>query len=410
VENGTPPHIAFVATNSITQGEQVAQLWPVLFHRLKTEIAFAHSTFVWPGRAGVHCVIVGLARAGEEPPEKRLFSYIDGKGDPIETRHGALTAYLFDAKEADRHLVVKEEGRPINGAPRIVSGSQPIDGGHFIFSATERASFLASEPGAKSYLRPYIGTEEYLNDGKRWILAIQKAAPAQLRSLPLVKQRLQLVREYRRRSKRVATLAIADSPASYNVTVIPECPFLVIPEVSSENREYVPIGWLEPPTIPSNKLRLLPNATLWHFGVLTSRMHMAWLGDIGGRLESRYQYGIGVVYNTFPWPEAGPAQLKKIEALAQAVLNARALPTNATSSLADLYDPNTMPKELRDAHRALDLAVDKLYRARPFGSDRERVEHLFPLYEALVQPTSAAPRANRRTARRTARRDVADTE
>ncbi|HEX5259103.1 MAG TPA: type IIL restriction-modification enzyme MmeI [Sphingomicrobium sp.] len=299
--------------------------------------------------------------------------------------------------------MVKEVGRPINVAPRVVSGSQPIDGGHFIFSATERAAFLATEPGAEGFLRPYIGTEEYLYDGKRWILALQNASPADLRGLPFVKERIQLVREYRRKSKRVATLALVDAPTSYNVTVIPESSFLAIPEVSSETRDYVPIGWLEPPVIPSNKLRLLPNASLWHFGVLTSRMHMAWLTDIGGRLESRFQYGIGIVYNTFPWPDATPVQQKMIEALAQAVLDARALPKNATSSLADLYDPDTMPAKLRKAHRDLDLAVDKLYRARPFNSDRERVEHLFPLYEALVQPTSAAPKANKRTARRIAR-------
>jgi hypothetical protein len=398
------PRFAFVATNSITQGEQVAQLWPVLFHRLRMEIAFAHRTFVWPGRAGVHCVIVGLARAGDDPDEKRLFSYIDGKGEPIETRHAALTAYLFDAKSADRHLVVKEEGRPINGAPRILSGTQPIDDGHYIFGPNERAALLQQEPAAERYLRPYIGTEEYLNGGSRWILALRDAAPADLRSMPLVRERMRLVRDFRSKSQRKSTIAIADTPTAFNVTVIPESPFLAIPEVSSESRYYVPIGWLEPPIIPSNKLRLLPNATLWHFGVLTSAMHMAWLKDIGGRLESRYQYGIGVVYNTFPWPDATPAQRKKIEALAQAVLDARAMPKNATSSLADLYDPDTMPAELRKAHRDLDLAVDKLYRARPFGSDRERVEHLFPLYEALVQPTSRAANANRRTARRTARR------
>jgi hypothetical protein len=401
---GGHPRIAFVATNSITQGEQVAQLWPVLFHRLRIEIAFGHRTFVWPGRAGVHCVIVGLARSGDESGEKRLFSYVDGKGDPIETRHGALTAYLFDAKEADKHLVVKEEPRPINGAPRIVSGSQPIDGGHLILSDAERASFLLAEPAAEAFLRPYIGTEEYLYDSRRWIFALQDASPADLRALTLVKERLRLVREYRRKSKRVATLALVDSPTSFNVTVIPTSPFLAIPEVSSETRDYVPIGWLEPPVIPSNKLRLLQDATLWHFGVLTSRMHMGWLEDIGGRLESRFQYGIGIVYNTFPWPNASPAQKKKIEELAQSVLDARALPKNATSSLADLYDPDTMPAELRKAHRDLDVAVDRLYRAKPFGSDRERVEHLFPLYEALVQPTSAAAKANRRTARRAMRK------
>jgi len=402
------PHIAFVATNSITQGEQVAQLWPILFHRSRLEIAFAHRTFVWPGRAGVHCVIVGLTRAGEEPAKKRLFSCIDGKGEPIETKHDALTAYLFDSKSADRHLVVKEEGRPINGAPRILSGSQPIDGGHYIFDANARAALLAKEGAAERYLRPYIGAEEFINGGMRWILALQNAAPADLRSMPTVRERMRLVREFRGRSQRASTLAIANSPAVYNVTVIPDAPFLVLPEVSSERRDYIPIGWLEPPVIPSNKLRLLPNATRWHFGVLTSAMHMAWLAHIGGRLESRFQYGIGVVYNTFPWPDATAAQRKKIEALAQAVLDARSLPKNATSSLADLYDPDTMPAELRKAHRDLDSAVDKLYRARPFKSDRERVEHLFPLYEALVQPTSAAAKANKRTARRAAKKAQVD--
>jgi hypothetical protein len=160
---------------------------------------------------------------------------------------------------------------------------------------------------------------------------------------------------------------------------------------------------MEPPAIPTDLVFVLENATLWHFSVLTSAMHMSWLRDIGGRLKSDFRYSIGLVYNTFPWPDATPAQRKRIEALAQAVLDARAMPKNATSSLADLYDPDTMPAELRKAHRELDAAVDKLYRARPFGSDRERVEHLFPLYEALVQPTSAAAKANKRTDRRVAR-------
>jgi N-6 DNA Methylase len=183
---GGHPHIAFVATNSISQGEQVAQLWPILFHRSRLEIAFAHRTFVWPGRAGVHCVIVGLARAGDEPTEKRLFSYVDGKGDAIETRHDALTAYLFEAKSADRHLVVKKEARSINGAPRIFSGSQPIDDGHYIFTASERAALLLKEPAADRYLRPYLGSEEYINGGQRWILALQDAPPNDLRSMPSV--------------------------------------------------------------------------------------------------------------------------------------------------------------------------------------------------------------------------------
>jgi hypothetical protein len=185
--------------------------------------------------------------------------------------------------------------------------------------------------------------------------------------------------------------------------VVPEEDYLVIPEVGSDRREYVPIGWIKPPTIPSNQLLVVGRASLWHFGILTTRAHNAWLRLIGGRLKSDSRYSSGLVYNTFPWPEPTPAQKARIETLAQAVLDARALPKNATASLADLYDPDFMPAELRKAHRDLDLAVDKLYRSRPFASDRERVEHLFPLYEALVQPTAAAAKANKRTARRVAR-------
>ena len=171
---------------------------------------------------------------------------------------------------------------------------------------------------------------------------------------------------------------------AFHVTVIPKTPYLAIPEVSSERREYVPLGWLEPPTIPSNKLRMLLDANLWEFGVLTSRMHIAWMAHVGGRLKSDFSYGIGLVYNTFPWPDASAGQREKIEALAQAVLDARA--SHPTSSLADLYDPDTMPANLRRAHAALDTAVDRLYRPAPFASDRDRVEHLFGRYEALVNP------------------------
>lgn len=187
-----------------------------------------------------------------------------------------------------------------------------------------------------------------------------------------------------------STLLIANTPARFHVTVIPKSPFLVIPEVSSERRVYVPIGWLEPPTIPSNLVRVILDATHYDFAVITSRMHMAWLRNVGGRLESRYRYSIGIVYNTFPWPNADDkARAKKSSALAQAVLDARANYPDAT--LADLYDPDTMPPDLRKAHHALDLAVDRLYRKEPFASDRERVEHLFGLYEKLTATLLTAP-------------------
>ena len=394
--------IAFVSTNSITQGEQVAQLWPLLFDRYGLEIAFAHRTFSWGsearGKAHVHVVIIGLTHRDFEPKEKRLFSYPDIKADPVESRHGALTAYLFDAKgAADRHLVVKEEGRPINAARRVVSGSQPIDGGHLIFDHSEKREFLKAEPNARKWMRRYIGAQDFINGGERWILALQNASPKDLRSMPKVMERLKLVREFRSASKRRSTLAIADQPIRFNVEVIPSKPYLAIPEVSSERRDFIPLGRLEKKSIPSNLLRLLPEASNFDFAILTSRAHMAWLSHIGGRLESRYRYSIGLVYNTFPWPEASEKQREHIAKLAQAVLDAR--DAHPTSSLADLYDPDTMPANLRKAHAALDTAVDRLYRRAPFDSDRDRVEHLFGLYEKLVNPLSDAAVQNRRTAR-----------
>lgn len=193
--------IGFVSTNSIVQGEQVAQLWPTLF-RAGVEIAFAHRTFVWPGRAAVHCVIVGLAPRGNEPAEKRLYSYVDGKGEPAETRHSALTAYLFDARQVDRHLVIKEEGRPINGAEKLKTGVQMIDNGLYTFDSTERARFLNDEPAATPLFRRFVGGDKYINGFYRWILYLAEATPAQLRQLPLVRQRVSSVRDYRANSSR----------------------------------------------------------------------------------------------------------------------------------------------------------------------------------------------------------------
>jgi len=395
---GGDARIGFVATNSITQGEQVAQLWPVLFGRCGLEIAFAHRTFAWGsdarGKAHVHVVILGLDRREAMPADKRLFSYPDINGEPEESRHAALSPYLFDAGGlSDPHLVVREESAPINGMGRLVSGSQPIDDGEYIFNAEERAELLEAEPDAGRFLRPYVGAREYLQGGERWILALQEASPTVLKNLPRVRDRMAAVRSFRARSKRKSTLAISDFPTRYNVEVIPAAPFLVIPEVSSERREYAPIGWLEPPTIPSNLVRVLQDATLADFALLTSAMHMAWLRHFGGRLESRYRYSIGLVYNTFPSPPKG-VDLSKLEPLAQAVLDARAAHPGAT--LADLYDPDLMPPNLRRAHRTLDRAVDRLYRRAGFASERERVEHLFMLYENMRTPLAAGRKRRKR--------------
>ncbi len=395
--------IGFVATNSITQGEQVAQLWPLLFDRCKVDIAFAHRTFAWGsdarGMAHVHVVIIGLAKQGDASPEKRLFSYDAPTGEPHESPHTALSPYLFDASGlTDPRIVVKEASRQINGLPKLIIGSKPIDGGHYIFTPDERVTFLQEEPNAGAYLRPYVGSREFLQGGERWILRLADVAPQVLRTLPNVRERIAAVRAYRLSSRSRPTQALAETPTLYHVNVVPTAPFLVIPKVSSERREYVPIGWLEPPTIPSDLVFIIENATKPLFALLTSAIHMAWLRHIAGRLKSDYRYSIGLVYNTFPVPPVPAEQLQRLEPYADAILAARAAHPDVT--LAVLYDPDLMPVDLRRAHRDLDRAVDRLYRRSPFSSDRERVEHLFGLYEKMMVPLAANNQPRRRRRRR----------
>ena len=389
---GSNACIGFVATNSVTQGEQVAQLWPALFNRHRLEIAFAHRTFEWGsdarGKAHVHVVIIGLVRRDREPTVKKLFSYRNLKGEAVVSSHGAISPYLFDASNLhDRHLVVAERRRPLTKAPVLRMGSKVVDDGQFIFTDDEKTEFLAKEPGALKFFHPFIGSKEFINGMQRWILCLQGAAPSVIRAMPKVRERVAAVKAFRKTSTKPKTRVLGDDPTRFEVSTIPARPFLVVPEASSERREYVPIGWLAPPTIPSNLVHALLDADLYDFAIITSRIHMSWLSNIGGRIKSDYRYSIGIVYNTFPWPDASAAARAKIRALAQAVLDARAAHPGAT--LADLYDPDVMPADLRKAHRALDLAVDKLYRSAPFESDRERVEHLFGLYEKLVAPLTA---------------------
>jgi len=398
---GTRIRIGFVATNSITQGEQVAQLWPILFDRCVLEIAFAHRTFAWGsdarGKAHVHVIIIGFDGREEVPGRKRLFSYPDLGGDPVETRHAVLSPYLFDGGGlADPHLTVREESSPINGMKKLITGTQPLEKGNLTFSSAAKSSFLAREPEAEPYFRPFPGSREFIRRQDRWILHTADIPPQELRELPMVRERLRAVRVFRAKSNRIATRRLADYPRSYGVTVVPEAPFLIIPQVSSERREYVPIGWLEPPVIPSEKLRILPDASLGEFALLTSAMHMAWMRTVTGRMKSDYMYSVGVVYNTFPTPLPN-ADLSKLEPLALAVLNARAAYPDAT--LADLYDPDLMPSNLRHAHRALDRAVDRLYRSPGFASERERAEHLFMLYEKMRAPLGVGIRKLKRRRR-----------
>lgn len=403
---------AFVSTNSITQGEQVAQLWPTLFDKHKLEIAFAHQTFAWGsearGKAAVHVVVLGLEPRAQARSVRRLFSYSDIKGDPTETQHTVLSPYLIDASSlTNPHLVVREETKPINGLPKLVIGSKPIDGGHFIFTAEEKNKFLAQEPQAAPYMRPYIGSREFLNGGERYILCAPLIPPHEFTRMPQTKAVVAQVREYRlghipAKSKDASSMkepgissrTLAKTPNSFHVTVIPEASFLVFPESSSEKREYAPIGWLEPPTVPSNLVRIVAKATLADFSILMSAMHMSWLRTVGGRIKSDYRYSIGLVYNAFPMPQT--KDLSKLAPFAQAILDARANHSNAT--LADLYDPNAMPADLRRAHHANDRAVDKLYRKAGFTTERERVEHLFTLYEQMIDGMLAPQKKPRRAA------------
>ncbi len=313
--------IGFVATNSITQGEQVAQLWPALFQQYRLDIWFAHRIFAWGsdarGQAHVHCVILGLSRRDNISQERRLFSYQAYDADPDETRHRALSPYLFDATSlGNPHLVVERTRAPRVDIPGIRVGSKPVDGGYFIMDSASRTKFIQDEPGAASLIRPFVGTAEYINGGERWILTLHGVPPQKLRAMPKVMNAIERVRLYRlgklpsrkdpngkNNVPSALSLGLAETPSEFHVTVIPDRPFLVIPEVSSERREYLPIAWLEPPTVPSNKLLIAASVELFQFAIITSRMHMAWTIFVGGRLESRYQYSPGINYNPFPWPD-----------------------------------------------------------------------------------------------------------
>lgn len=400
IKEGTA-RIGFVATNSITQGEQVAQLWPLLLHHQELEIAFAHRAFAWgsdaPGTASVHVVIVGLDKQELALSTKRLYSYASANKDPEESKHKFLSPYLFGVESEMRTaLVVEKQSTPINGLRRLVIGSKPIDGGNFILNLNARRELLDSEPEAARFVRPFVGANEFLNDDRRWIISLHDATPDQMKSMPQILKKIAAVRKFRMESNSMPTRKLADTPTVYHVNVIPENSFLVIPKVGTERREYVPIGWLDPPAIPSDLLFVLDNASYAEFALLTSAMHMAWLRTIGGRLGSALRYSIGLVYNTFPTPPRFPDCMRRrsFERAVASVLTVRN--EFSRSSLAALYNPDLMPLKLRRAHQALDKEVEKLYRRSGFESDHDRFEHLFSLYQEMKTPVLAATRRRKR--------------
>lgn len=379
--------IGFVSTNSICQGEQVAQLWPQLFDRYKLEIAFAHRTFAWTseakGKAAVHCVIIGLDRAENERPKKQLYYYANIKAEPEEQIVSKISPYLFDAgKLTNPHLCVVETSKSINGLPKLITGTQALDDGELTFTEEEKDEFIKLEPLSEKCFRKFPGAREFINSKIRWILHTQDLSPTELKAMPLVRERLEKVRIFRNKSDRATTKRLASYPSAYGVTVLPDDPFLIIPQTSSEKREYVPIAWEEPPTIPSEKLRILMGADKPTFGILVSHMHMAWMRAITGRMKSDYMYSVGVVYNNFPMPKVTSQKLDTLIPYVDNVLKARSSYPDLT--LSDLYDPSLMPVNLRKAHDKLDRAVDLMYRKQPFKSEQERIEHLFEMYRNML--------------------------
>ncbi|MBI1276061.1 class I SAM-dependent DNA methyltransferase [bacterium] len=394
---GTKIIVALVSTNSITQGEQVGVLWQPMLQRLGIHIHFAHRTFKWTidekrikglDIAAVHVVIIGFAAYA--PEERWLFDYDQPTAEPHRIRAANINPYLVDAV----NVVVTKRSKPICNAPEIGIGNKPIDGGHYLFTTEEKAEFLVKEPQAAVYFRRWLGSDEFINGWERWCLWLGNCPPEALRQMPEAIKRVEQVRKLRSESKSKPTNAIAATPTRFHVENMPSNNFLIVPKVSSERRYYIPIGLSAPETLCSDLVMIVSNATLYHFGILTSLMHNAWMRQVCGRLESRYRYSNTLVYNNFPWPTPTEAQQQAIEAKAQAVLDARAEFPHAT--MADLYDPLTMPPALLKAHQALDKAVDAAYRKQPFANERERVEFLFAEYQRLTAPLDVPTQKKKR--------------
>lgn len=348
---GTAIRSALVSTNSVSQGESVANLWKPLFDT-GVHIDFAHRTFRWDSeakiKAHVHCVIIGFSVS---PNAKARLLFTDGRYQEVSNING----YLLNAE----NVFIESRNKPICDVPEIGIGNKPIDGGFYLFEKDAMEEFIKKEPASKKYFRPWYGAREFINCKPRYCLWLGECSPAELRKMPLCRERVAQVREYRLASPSAGTIKLADKPTRFHVENMPKGNYIVIPEVSSQRRRYVPMGYMNSSVLCSNKVRLMPNANLYEFGVLESNVHMAWMRAVCGRLKSDYDYSIKIVYNNFPWPEPTTAQKEKIVQTAQGILDARALYPD--SSLADLYDEVTMPPELRRAHQNNDRAVMQAY-------------------------------------------------
>ena len=370
---------ALVSTNSVSQGESVANLWKPLLEN-DVHIDFAYRTFQWDSeakiKAHVHCVIIGFSIAPYNKPKK---IFIDERYQIAKNING----YLLDAA----NVYVESRNKPICNIPEIGIGNKPIDGGYYLFEKKEMEEFIKQEPEAQKYFHQWYGSREFINRSPRYCLWLGECSPTELRKLPLCMERIKAVREYRLSSPSKGTVKLAEKPTRFHVENMPKGQYIVIPEVSSQRRRYVPMGYMDSSVLCSNKVRLMPDADLYEFGILESNVHMAWMRVVCGRLKSDYDYSIKIVYNNFPWPEPTAQQRQKIEQTAQAVLDARALYPD--SSLADLYDELTMPPELRKAHHQNDMAVMQAYGftkgSEAYKSEAACVAELMQRYQKLCE-------------------------
>ncbi|MFN3996184.1 class I SAM-dependent DNA methyltransferase [Algoriphagus sp.] len=368
---------AFVSTNSIVQGEQVSLLWGQMLNKYKIKIHFAHRTFKWSnearGKAAVYCVIVGFASF--DVSKKFIYDYDDVKGDPNEIIVKHINPYLLDAKD----VFVTKRSTPICDVPKLSFGNMPLDGGNLFLNESEKETLIAKYPQATKYIKRVFGSEEFLHNKTRYCLWLENAQPNELRQIPEILERIEAVRKFRLASIAPSTQKFASTPGLFRDRRLPKT-YVVVPKVSSEKRKYIPLGFFTDEYIATDLLFIIPDCSLYHFGVLSSMMHMVWTRNVCGRLKGDYRYSKDIVYNNFPWP-VNPSQEKiaEIENSAKRILEVRS--GYVSSSLADLYNIKTMPLDLIKAHKELDKAVDKAYRASSFPSESKRLEYLFDLLE-----------------------------
>jgi hypothetical protein len=376
--NGSKTKVAFVSTNSIAQGEQVGIIWGLLFHKYKIKIHFSHRTFKWgneaKGNAAVHVVIIGFANY--DTNDKSVFEYEDIKGEAHEIKVKNINPYLVEGKD----MFITTRTKPLCNVPEIIKGSETTDDGHFMLTLEEVNQLKEKYPESSKFIRPFVGGGDFINGNVRYCLWLKDAPLNEIRHIPFIQERIERVKNFRLASTKARTRHWANFPTLFSEDRQPTTRYLMFPKVSSERRAYIPFAYVEPEFIINNTASFIPDASLYLFGILESKMHMAWMSYVCGRMKSDFIYSNKIVYNNYPWPEnVNEKQTKAVEKAVESVLSARK--EFPTYSLADLYDPLTMPPVLVKAHQELDKAVDLCYRPQPFINAAKRIEFLFELYE-----------------------------